>query len=91
MLFAMSAPGHSSQGRSGWSFRGFQGTIESGFSDAHGPGHGTRGLTAFDKRPGVIDLRKSQSRTTAEVNPAFLRRLDSGLRALDDQAALELR
>jgi hypothetical protein len=38
----------------------------------------------------MINLRSGQRRPPAKVNSALLRCLDSGLRPLDDQAALEL-
>jgi hypothetical protein len=47
-------------------------------------------LSTLNERPSVVYLRRSQRGPPTELNPAFLRRLDSRLCPLDDQPALEL-
>jgi hypothetical protein len=70
--------------------RALQGTIERRLSDTHRMRNHTRRFSTLDERPSVINLRRSKRRSSTELNTAFLRCLDSGLRPLDDQAALEL-
>ena len=70
--------------------RGLQGAIERRLSDAHSTRNGTGRFSTFDESPSVIYLRRSQSRPPTQANATLLRRLDSRLRPLDDQAALEL-
>ena len=71
--------------------RWLQGTIQRGLSDTHRASDRTGRFSTLDERPRMINLRSGQRRPPAKVNSALLRCLDSGLRPLDDQAALELR
>jgi hypothetical protein len=67
-----------------------EGTIERGLSNTHSARERTGRLSSLDERPSVINLRRSKRPPSTQANPTFLRRLDSGLRPLDDWATPEL-